>query len=116
MIPSELDAYLNDTAQGYQTRARAIGRIPLPSLRLRVSERRLLLVLVDLLLINGSLALALWLRSDIGRAYVWALPRWYVVLSLIWLGCAIFFDVYNLSNGHPLRRCGASSGRVWRRR
>ena len=102
MIPSELDAYLNDTAQGYQTRARAIGRIPLPSLRLRVSERRLLLVLVDLLLINGSLALALWLRSDIGRAYVWALPRWYVVLSFIWLGCAIFFDVYNLSSAaHP---------------
>lgn len=98
MLPSEFDSYMDASPHSTRAPRWTLGRIPLPSLRLRVSERRLLLVLVDLLLINGALAVAVLLRTDISLPSVWALPKWYITLSVIWLACAIFFDVYHLNS------------------
>ncbi len=74
-------------------------RISLPSLRLRVSERKLLLFLVDALLINGALlvALVLWTDFVISAEMLLAYFRWFVTLTLVWLLCALFFDCYDLA-------------------
>jgi len=73
--------------------------ISLPSLRLRVSERKLLLFLVDALLINGALlvALVLWTDFVISAEMLLAYFRWFVMLTLVWLLCALFFDCYDLA-------------------
>ncbi len=98
MIPSEVDSWIDAQTQTIENRGLSIGRIPLPSIRLRVSERRLLLAFMDLLLINGSLALALELRGPAGLPPVWNFPKWFITLSLLWLACAVFFDLYNLAS------------------
>jgi hypothetical protein len=64
-------------------------RIALPSLRLRVSERRLLLVVVDMALLSGALLLSLLLRTNLGpQIAVW----WSAVNGLepwLWPGCCL---------------------------
>ncbi len=74
-------------------------RISLPSLRLRVSERKLLLFLVDALLINGALLVALvaWTDFVVSAEVLLAYFRWFVTLTLVWLLCALFFDCYDLA-------------------
>jgi exopolysaccharide biosynthesis polyprenyl glycosylphosphotransferase len=74
-------------------------RISLPSLRLRASERKLLLFLVDALLINGALlvALAVWTDFVVSAEVLLAYFRWFVTLTLTWLMCALFFDCYDLA-------------------
>jgi len=74
-------------------------RIKLPSLRMRVSERKILLFAIDLLLVNlaliGGRALGLRLFApDVPQAW---LPKWSITLSLLWPLVAIFFDSYNLA-------------------
>lgn len=72
------------------------GRIPLPSLALRVSERKLLLLLIDLALLNLVLLLV--------TAWIFPLPlsaalqdvKWYITMGVVWLTVAHLFDVYNL--------------------
>jgi exopolysaccharide biosynthesis polyprenyl glycosylphosphotransferase len=80
--------------QGMQQR-----RISLPSLRLRASERRLLLCVADAMAINGALLLALLLRTEFiaSARDVLALGKWFVTLTLVWLACALLFDCYDLS-------------------
>lgn len=73
-------------------------RVPLPSLGLRVSERKLLLLLIDVALINGSLILALLLFTDLSSS-LWAsiaLGKWYITLTAIWIVLAVIFDAYDL--------------------
>lgn len=73
-------------------------RLHLPSLRLRVSERKLLLFIVDALLINGSLATALAVRSlQFQNGSAVSLAKWFITLTLVWAGSALFFDIYNLA-------------------
>ena len=74
-------------------------RISLPSLRLRVSERKLLLFLVDALLINGALlvALAAWTDFVVSAEMLLSFSKWFVTLTLVWLLCALFFDCYDLA-------------------
>jgi exopolysaccharide biosynthesis polyprenyl glycosylphosphotransferase len=74
-------------------------RIWLPSLGLHASERRLLLRVVDLLLLNGSLVVALWLTTDLiqGPSVFWSGAKWFITLSVLWLMVAAVFDVYNLA-------------------
>lgn len=74
-------------------------RIKLPSLGLRVSERRLLLIFIDLLLLNTSLITGLILLADVefNLAVLWDTRIWYISLSIIWLTFATIFDVYNLA-------------------
>jgi len=66
--------------------------------RLHPSERRVLLVLVDLLLVNGALLVALLTLSTIPREQIWHITslRWYVTLALVWVIVAGVFDLYNL--------------------
>jgi len=74
-------------------------RIRLPSLGLRISERRLLLAIMDTALLNGSLMTALILWSDFivsGPNLRWAW-RWFVTLTAVWFACSLFFDCYNLA-------------------
>ena len=98
MIPSEVDSWIDNQNDATRGRGWALRRIPLPNLRLRVSERRLMLVLLDLALVNGALVLAFYLRGPDGAPPSWAFPKWHITLSIIWIGCAVFFDVYHLAN------------------
>lgn len=69
------------------------------ALRLRLSERRLLLLLCDLGIICAALLLAINLHSErfAGlEVWPWSL-KWFASLAIIWLACAIFFDIYNLA-------------------
>jgi exopolysaccharide biosynthesis polyprenyl glycosylphosphotransferase len=68
-------------------------------LPLNVIERRLLLVIVDLLAVNAALLLALViraLRADEGPSLdaLTAHPGWFVILSGLWLVVAHAFDAY----------------------
>ncbi|MGB9628969.1 MAG: sugar transferase [Thermodesulfobacteriota bacterium] len=65
---------------------------------LRFSERRLVLIFLDLIALNGSLLLFLDLRADYQLS--WRLisenPLWFIILSLLWLFIGFAFDVYDL--------------------
>ncbi len=90
-------------------------RIHLPSLRLRVSERRLMLFLMDILLLNSALVVAvdLWTNLSLSPATFLLYARWFFTLTLIWLFCALFFDCYNLARAastmHSVRSVGAAA-------
>lgn len=69
------------------------------ALRLRLSERRLLLLLCDLVVVNAALLLATSSYSDqfaVLEPWPWNL-KWYATLTIVWLTCGIFFDIYNLA-------------------
>ena len=85
-----------------------IGRIPLPRLHLTTSERRLMLVVTDVLVLNSALLVALVLRY--GYRLSWATfaeaPIYFVLLTILWLIWASFFDCYDLpltADGQPER-------------
>ena len=65
---------------------------------LHISERRLFLVGLDLLAVNGALLLALALRPE--HSLDWRLvierPLWFLLLSVLWLPLAYAFDAYDL--------------------
>jgi len=77
----------------------AAHRIPLPSLHLTGSERRLLLLLFDALALNVALLVALALRF--GYTFSWATifeaPIYFIVLTFVWFIWASFFDCYDLA-------------------
>lgn len=75
------------------------GRIWLPSLGLRRSERQWLLLLADLFLLAVALVVTVWLRTDMLDApgAIWANWKWFVTLALVWVGAATIFDCYNLA-------------------
>ncbi|MBN1180616.1 MAG: sugar transferase [Anaerolineae bacterium] len=80
-------------------------RISLPSLRLRVSERRLLLYVVDTLAVNVALLVASLLRGTIvlsGNNFFTYYYIWFIVLTIVWSLCALFFDIYNLARAASL--------------
>lgn len=74
-------------------------RIRLPSLNLQASERRLLLLIVDILLINVALLASVWLAWEhVTTLKTLLLPyKWYITLTLVWALAALFFDLYNLA-------------------
>ena len=73
--------------------------------RLTLAERRTLLLLVDLVLINASLilALAVWEGVRVTPAVLLDSSKWYVTLSIIWL-------IPRELVGCSLRRGGRSRG------
>jgi exopolysaccharide biosynthesis polyprenyl glycosylphosphotransferase len=99
---------LNDDAAGA---ARAMARVVapaapifghrwgLPSLGLRASERRVLLMSMDVLLVNAALFVAVLCDTDLLSSWeaLLAFAKWFVALSLVWLAAAQFFDCYNLA-------------------
>ncbi len=69
------------------------------ALRLRLSERRLLLLLVDLGVVFAALLIAMRIHHDQFSTLepgLWSI-KWFASLAAIWLASAIFFDVYNLA-------------------
>lgn len=80
--------------------ASAVGhRVRVPSLGLRVSERRLMLMLIDTLLINLALVAALMVTNNPLPVLDGTLDsvKWFIALSIVWLGIAIFFDCFDLA-------------------
>ncbi len=69
------------------------------ALRLRLSERRLLLLCIDLAIVNVVLFLAVGFRTDLSvEAWLWPWNlKWFASLSAIWLVNAILFDLYDLA-------------------
>jgi len=67
-------------------------------LALLLMERRLVLMALDLLAVNGGLLLGLALRSGYGLEGTLVLrrPLWFLLLSLLWLLIAQTFDAYDL--------------------
>lgn len=89
---------------------------PGSSFSLRASERRLLLVVVDVLLLIialvASLSIAVGLRTSfIGLLGAW---KWLITLAVTWFVFASIFDVYNLaraaSTTYGVRAASAAAG------
>lgn len=71
----------------------------LPSLGLRVSERRLLLFAADSFLLSLALIISLFGRTDLlpnFQAILWNI-KWIVTLVFIWAIVATIFDIYDLA-------------------
>lgn len=68
-------------------------------LRLRVSERRVVLMLVDILLVNLALIVATSLTGSLVPTFdnILAYNKWFIALTIVWIGTATFFDCYSLS-------------------
>lgn len=82
--------------QDKQPKRRA--RLSLPGLRMRVSERRVLLTVMDLALINAALCGALWIGTHyLGAVMVPPQTKWFVTLAVVWMATASFFDCYDLA-------------------
>ena len=93
-VPQQLDAERDDREDRVERRP-----VALPSLHLRVSERKLLLALVDLLIVNAALIVALALRTPFtvsGRTLLLN-AKWFVTLGVVWILWAYVFDAYDLA-------------------
>ncbi len=68
-------------------------------LRLRVSERRVVLMLIDMILVNLALIVAVALTGSLVPTLdnLLAYNKWFIVLTVVWYGVATFFDSYSLS-------------------
>jgi len=68
------------------------------NLPLRFSERRLLLILLDLFALNGALLISLSFRKEhqLSWELLWQNPQWFLLLSVLWLFIAFAFDTYDL--------------------
>lgn len=72
---------------------------PRIGLHLTAAERKYLLLLVDLLLVNGSLLVAVtaWHDFSPSLAAVAANIKWFLTLSVLWIVVGGGFDIYNLA-------------------
>lgn len=85
---------LSDSREGIARLARPVDRLPL-----RLYERKLLLVAVDMLLLNAALIVVIAMRADslLPPYYsLWNRLPWFISLNAIWCLSAFFFDCYNL--------------------
>jgi exopolysaccharide biosynthesis polyprenyl glycosylphosphotransferase len=66
---------------------------------LRASERLFILGSIDILLLSLGLivALALATGDEVSVENILANSKWFITLAITWLGCATFFDCYNLA-------------------
>lgn len=77
--------------------ARGARRI-FPRPGLHFAERRLLLALIDLAIVNGAFFLTRLHHFDsVGELGLPNLLRWCVLLSMIWLACGFVLDCYDLT-------------------
>lgn len=74
-------------------------RSSLPNLGLRVSERKLLLVILDLLMVNLSLFLTLKIRSEVEVtvAIFWDHLPWFGLVTLLWVLIGLVLNIYDLA-------------------
>ena len=66
---------------------------------MRVSERKLALAILDILLVNLALIAALTLAGVFAPTVENLLgnAKWFITLAVVWLASAVFFDCYSLS-------------------
>lgn len=76
------------------------------SFSISASERRWMLILLDTAALNGSLLLALALRSDyaLSGRLVLDHPEWFLFLNGLWFFISYFFQVYDLQKAGQTRR------------
>jgi hypothetical protein len=69
------------------------------SLGLRVSERKLALGVLDILLVNLALIAALTQVGEFAPTAENLLgnAKWFITLAIVWLASAVFFDCYSLA-------------------
>jgi len=74
----------------------------LPKLPLRISERKTLLVFIDLLLVNGATLFSLWLWTikdplrPFSQEFILSQAPWFLSLTVLWLLLASVNDFYDL--------------------
>ncbi len=74
----------------------------LPKLPLRISERKTLLVFIDLLLVNGATLFSLWLWTmrdplrPFSQEFILSQAHWFLSLTVLWLLLASVNDFYDL--------------------
>jgi exopolysaccharide biosynthesis polyprenyl glycosylphosphotransferase len=89
-----------------------------PKIPLQISERKALLVFMDLLLVNGATLLALWLwtlrdpQLSFSPEYILSQAHWFLVLTALWLFLATLNSFYNLRIADYLRLSGAALVRI----
>ena len=92
------------------------GRWPirLPSLHLAASERRWMLALVDVVVINAALllALALFFPYTFSWRTITQAPVYFVLLTILWFLWASFFDCYDLARSADASQSAWSAGRA----
>jgi exopolysaccharide biosynthesis polyprenyl glycosylphosphotransferase len=71
---------------------------------LHFSERRLLLVLLDLILVNTALLLSLIVRLDfkLSLEVVWQHLLWFMIWNGVWLAVGFLMDIYDLTRAANL--------------
>lgn len=71
----------------------------LPSLALHFSERKLLLVVFDVLMVNLALLLTLTIRSQSGISVgiLWDRLPWFVLLTALWVAIGAVLNIYDLA-------------------
>jgi exopolysaccharide biosynthesis polyprenyl glycosylphosphotransferase len=71
----------------------------LPSLALRFSERKLLLLLLDTLMINAALLSTLMFRSNTSLtvAILWERLPWFMLLTGLWITISVILSIYDLA-------------------
>jgi exopolysaccharide biosynthesis polyprenyl glycosylphosphotransferase len=88
--------------------------LSLSSLRLTTSERRLALGLFDTLMLNGALLVILGMRH--GYSFSWMtlaqVPRYFVLLTILWMIWAVFFECYDLTRAADASQSVWSTGRA----
>jgi exopolysaccharide biosynthesis polyprenyl glycosylphosphotransferase len=84
--------------------------------RLHISERRVLLMLGDLLMISLALLAALWIRiPDLSTGFTSVLElfrmrlSWWIVLWAIWIPVSVIADLYDLPTAASAARSGVYS-------
>lgn len=75
------------------------AHVRFPHFSLRISERRLVLLVVDVALINLALLLAVVLFTDFAPSIdnILAVSKWFIVLTAVWYCVALFFNCYDLA-------------------
>lgn len=88
--------------------------LPAVRLRLTLSERRLLLSLFDLVVLNTALLVTLVLRYDYSFSWVtlWEAPRYFLLLSFLWAIWASFFNCYDLPRTADASHSAWTTGRA----
>lgn len=84
---------------------------------LRLTERRTLLILVDLLLVNATTLVAVWIQANrsivpFNRNFVLEQVEWFILLSFLWLVSAFLTGLYELQKAADLSIAAAGLART----
>ena len=92
--------------------ARPPARATRAPFSLTARERRALLLVVDLLLLNGALlaAVSLWNGFSPSWAAILACWKWFATLTAVWLALGVILDAYDLARAASTTSALATAG------